>query len=408
MQTSRRAFLSVAAASAVTVSTGGHPRAAAQSRRDLEAGRLTRDDIPTPALLLDLEAFESNVATMARFLAGRKRGFRPHGKTHKCPEIGRALARAGASGHCAAKLSEAEVFAAHGLRGLLVTTAVIGTSKIERAVRLAAAHPDTIFSVDDPANIRDLNDAAAAHRRRSPLRLNVAIDLLMGRTGIEMGEPALRLAEQIATLPHLRLAGLQAYDGGASHTVGFDKRRARSIESMTRAVETRRLIERAGIDCPLVSGGSTGTYNIDAEIDGVTELQPGSFMFMDLDYNRIGGQQGPVYQDFRNSLTVLTTVVSRRPGVAIVDGGFKAFSADRPFTPKAIDPALQEVPFSWGGDEHGQLNLTRAERDVRVGDRLEFIVPHCDPSVNLYDRMHVLRGDRVTAVWPIAARGMSQ
>jgi D-serine deaminase-like pyridoxal phosphate-dependent protein len=409
MKTTRRAFLGTAAASAFMISAASRSRALTQARRAAERGRLFRDDIPTPALLLDLDAFEWNVAKMAARLKERGRGFRPHGKTHKCPEVAKALAKAGASGSCTAKLSEAEVFAAHGIDGLLVTTAVIGKTKIARAVRLAAKQRDTMFSVDHGQNVRTLNDAAAAFKSRPPLRLNLAIDLLIGgRTGIEPGEPALELARLIASLTHVRLAGLQAYDGGASHTIGFAERKARSLETMGRAVETRRLLERTGIECPMVSGGSTGTYNIDSEIDGVTELQPGSFMFMDLDYNRIGGQDGPVYQDFRNALTVITTVVSTRPGVAIVDGGYKAFSTDRPFRPQAKEAALEDVPFSWAGDEHGRLDLTKSQRDVTLGDRIEFIIPHCDPSVNLYDAIHCLRGDRVEAMWPIAARGMSQ
>lgn len=171
-------------------------------------------------------------------------------------------------------------------------------------------------------------------------------------------------------------------------------------------METRLAFERAGLPCPLLSCGSTGTYNIDSDLDGVTELQPGSFLFMDTDYNRIGGQEGAVYQDFRNALTVVTTVVSRRADTAIVDGGYKAFSTDRPFTPVA--KGLEGVPYAWAGDEHGRLDLKEAPVDVKLGDRLEFIVPHCDPSVNLYDRIHCLRGDRVEAVWPIAARGMAQ
>ena len=411
MKTTRRAFLTTAAASAVVIPGARGARAAAWQRDGDSAakGRLFRDDIATPALLLDLDAFEWNVAKMAGVLKDRGRGFRPHGKTHKCPEVARALIKAGAAGACTAKLSEAEVFAAHRIPGLLVTTAVIGKRKIERAVALAAKSRDIVFSVDDGQNARDLNDAAAAFKGRPPLRLNLAVDLLIGgRTGVEPGEPALELGRVIASLPHVRLAGLQAYDGSASHTIGFAARKTRSLESMGRAVETRRLLERSGIECPFVSGGSTGTYNIDSEIEGVTELQPGSFMFMDLDYNRIGGQDGEVYQDFRNALTVVTTVVSRRPDVAIVDGGYKAFSTDRPFRPQAKDPALAEVPFAWGGDEHGRLDLTKAQRDVKLGDRLEFIVPHCDPSVNLYDSIYGLRGDRVESVWRIAARGMSQ
>jgi D-serine deaminase-like pyridoxal phosphate-dependent protein len=423
MQTTRRSFMAAAAfpaiaGSATRVLAAPGPQGAQRSSRAglqpgpgdlehmLERGSLVRADIPSPALLLDLDAFEWNVATMAGYLKARSRGFRPHGKTHKCPEIAKALARAGALGSCVAKLSEAEVFAAHGIGGLLVTTAVVGRRKVERAVTLAAAHRDIVFVADDPQQVRDLNDAAAALKASPPLRVNVAVDLLFGRTGIAPGRPALDLARQIGSLPHVRFAGLQAYDGTASHTVGFDARAARSRETMGQAVETRRLVEQDGIACAFVSSGSTGTYNIDSEIDGITELQPGSFMFMDIDYSRIGGRQGPVYADFRTALTVVTTVVSRRPNVAIVDGGFKAFSTDRAFAPQAKD--LDGVTYAWAGDEHGRLDLTSASRDVKLGDRLEFVVPHCDPSVNLYDRIYGLRGDQVEAVWPIAARGMSQ
>jgi D-serine deaminase-like pyridoxal phosphate-dependent protein len=366
-------------------------------------GKLTRADIPTPALVLDLDAFESNIARMAAHCKARGRALRPHGKTHKCPEIAKALVRAGAVGACGAKISEAEVFAAHGVRGLLVTTAVIGKHKIERAVRLTRRAPDTIFSLDNAQNARDLNDAAGAGK----VRFNVAVDLFFGRTGIQHGEPALGLAQLITTLPNLKLAGIQAYSGASSHVVGFEERKKHSLEAMGRAAATRRLFESKGIACPLLTGGSTGTYNIDSEVDGVTELQPGSFMFMDTDYNRIGGQDGPVYRDYKNSLTVLTTVVSKpNDEQAVVDGGYKAFSTDRPFTPES--KTVPGIVFNWGGDEHGRLALAKATRAVNVGDRLEFIVPHCDPSVNLYDRIFALRGDNVEAVWPIAARGMSQ
>jgi D-serine deaminase-like pyridoxal phosphate-dependent protein len=408
MTTSRRGFMGTAAASALALAApaAGTRRASAHTLADTPI--LALEDVPTPALILDLDAFEWNVSKMASTLKASGRTFRPHGKTHKCPEVGKALARAGAVGHCAAKLSEAEAFAAGGLTGLLVTTAVIGRQKIARAVSLATRQPDTIFVVDDEQNVRDLNAAAGALRGTAPLRLNLAVDLLIGRTGIEMGAPALALAQLIDSLPHVRFAGLQSYDGGASHTTGFEARKARSHESMSKAVETRRLIEGSGIACPLVTGGSTGTYNIDIGVEGVTEHQPGSFMFMDLDYNRIGGQDGPVYSDFRSALTVLTTVVSKRPGTAIVDGGYKAFATDRPFGPKPADAALADVPYAWAGDEHGRLDLTKAQRDVKVGDRLAFLVPHCDPTVNLYDVMYAVRGSRVEAVWPIAARGMSQ
>jgi 3-hydroxy-D-aspartate aldolase len=361
-----------------------------------------RGDIPTPALLLDLDAFEANITTMASHLRARGKAFRPHGKTHKCPEVARALIGAGAIGCCAARLAEAEVFADHGIPGLLITTAVIGRDKIARAVALARRAPDTMFCVDDEGNARELNEAA----RASGVRVLVAIDLYFGRTGVPPGVPALALARVIASLSNLMLIGLQSYDGEAAHTTPFEARGVRTNGSMAKAIETRSLIEGEGIACPRITGGSTGTYRFDSENPGMTELQPGSFVFMDLDYGRIGGPDGPEYHDFKNALTVITTVVSTPPGFAIVDGGYKAFSTDRPFTPRPVD--LPGVTYGWAGDEHGRLNLAEARREVKLGERLEFIPPHCDPTVNLYDQIYALRGDRVEGVWPIAARGKSQ
>lgn len=364
---------------------------------------MRRADIPTPALLLDLDRFEANVVRMAGYLRERGKGFRPHAKTHKCPDIARRLIAAGAVGACTAKLGEAEVFADHGIRGLLVTTPVIGAAKIARAVALAAKAPDTIFVVESEQNARDLADAAGTV---PALTLNLAVDLFYGRTGIATGAPAADLARFISKQPRLTFTGLQAYDGGAAHTAPFEARRARTTASMKQAVETRRLIERTGLACPLVTGGSTGTYRVDAEIEGVTEIQPGSFVFMDTEYGQIGGPDGPDYRDFQQALTVVTTVVSRRPGLAVVDGGYKAFATDRPFTPVPVD--VPGVTYAWAGDEHGRLDLTHTERDVRVGDRIEFVPPHCDPTVNLYDVIYALRGHAVEGVWPIAARGKCQ
>ena len=392
---------------ALSAADGRRGRSYAEVEKLLAAGnfqgKLTRDDLPTPALLLDLDLFESNVAKMATYVKSHGRDFRPHGKTHKCPEIAKRLVRAGARGNCAAKISEAEVFARAGLSGLLITTAVVGRHKIERAVRLASLRPDTIFCVDNAQNVRDLNDAA----RAAKLKMNVAIDLLVsGRTGIATGAPAVALAELITSQPGLKLAGLQSYAGQASHTVGFENRKRVSREAMTPAVETRREMERKGIACPLLTGGSTGTYNIDTEIEGITELQPGSFMFMDVDYNIIGGREGEKYTDFGNALTVYTTVVSKpADNVAIVDGGFKAFATDRRFGPEP--KKIAGATYAFAGDEHGRLTL-RETASLQVGDHVEMIVPHCDPTVNLYDRMFCLRGEKVEAVWRISARGMSQ
>lgn len=364
---------------------------------------MTRAEIPTPALLLDLEAFEANVATMAGAVAAHGKGFRPHGKTHKCPEIARRLIQAGASGACTAKLGEAEVFAAHGIRGLLVTTSVVGAAKAARAAALARLAPDTIVVADDIAQVAVLDRAA----RDAGVTLHVAVDLYFGRTGVEPGEPALAVAQAIAAAPHLAFAGLQAYDATASHTFGVDARRARTSGTMAQAVATRHLVEAHGLACPMVSAGSTGSYRYDAAIDGLTELQPGSFIFMDTDYLQIGGDGGgQAYDDFRPALSVVTTVVSVHGDDAIVDGGYKAFATDRPFPPRTVD--RPDLTYGWAGDEHGRIDMRRAARRLVVGDRLEFRAPHCDPTVNLHDAVHALRGDDVEAVWAIAARGKSQ
>ncbi len=364
---------------------------------------MTRDRIPSPALLLDLDAFEGNVRTMAAFTAAHGKAWRPHGKTHKCPEIARRLVAAGASGACVAKLGEAEAFADHGIRGLLVTTAPVGPGKPERAAALAARAPDTIVVADDAGQVAELDRAAGA----AGVTLRVAVDLYFGRTGVPPGEPARDIARAIHRAPHLAFAGLQSYDATASHTRPFAARRERTLGTMAQAVATRRLIEADGIACPLVTAGSTGSYRFDATLDGIDELQPGSFIFMDTDYLSIGGEDGgEAYRDFTPALSVVTTVVSVCGDEAIVDGGYKSFASDRPFAPVSVD--RPDLTYTWAGDEHGRIDMRRATRRLAVGDRLEFRAPHCDPTVNLYDAIHVLRGDQVVDVWPIAARGKSQ
>ena len=367
------------------------------------AGKISKDELPTPALVVDLDIFEANLHKMASHLKLTGKGFRPHAKTHKCVEIAEACIREGAIGTCTAKVSEAEVFSAAGLSGLLVTTPLVGAWRIEMAVGLAIQKPDTIFCADHPSNVDDLSQAA----RAAGIELNIAIDLLVGaRTGVEPGNEALKLAQRIEASANLRFAGIQAFAGPCAHTHGFEARRAASEQAMGLAVGTRWMIERAGMECQWLSGGSTGAYNIDSAIDGVTELQPGSFLFMDLDYASIGGANDTAdFDDFGFSLSVIATVFSKPShDVAIVDAGFKAFSTDRPFPPRLKHRNLK---YYWAGDEHGRLDLNATDRSVELGDRLEFLVPHCDPTVNLYDKLYGIRGEKLETAWKIAARGMT-
>ena len=366
-------------------------------------GKVAKDDLPTPALIVDLNVFEANLQKMAGHLKDAGKAFRPHAKTHKSIEIAKACVDAGAVGTCTAKISEAEVFAGAGLTGLLITTPLVGAWRIERAILLAQQNPDTVFCADHIQNVELLNQAASA----AGIRLQIAIDLLVGgRTGISPGKEAVELARQIHVASNLSFAGIQAFAGPSAHTHGFEKRKLASQEAMGLAVETRWQIQKSGVPCPWLSGGSTGTYNIDSAIDGITELQPGSFLFMDIDYKSIGSQgNSNQFTDFGYALSVIATVFSKPSATtAIVDAGFKAFSTDRPFPPQL---SSGEAAYNWAGDEHGKLELT-SNHPIELGDRLEFYVPHCDPTVNLYDHIYGVRGELVEIVWKVQARGNTQ
>ncbi|HKW96049.1 MAG TPA: DSD1 family PLP-dependent enzyme [Methylomirabilota bacterium] len=366
---------------------------------------MTRAEIPTPALLLDLDRFERNLQKMAAHIKAAGKKLRPHAKTHKCPEIARRQVAAGAVGVCVAKVGEAEAMAAAGVRNLLITTEVVGPEKIGRLLGVLRRQPETLVVVDHPDNVRELGDAVS----RAGLVLNVLVDVDVGgrRTGTQPGEPALDLGRQVMVHPALNLRGLQGYAGHCAHVLGFEERRRTSKRWMSRLMKTRELFEKQSLPVDIVTGGSSGTFNIDVELPGLTELQSGSYCVMDLDYRRIGSPRGEAYDDFEMALTVLTTVVSvPSPEMAMVDGGFKAFSTDRPFVPEAVE--WPGVEFSWAGDEHGRLMVTEPGRLPRLGQQIEFFPPHCDPTINLYDRIYAMRGDKVEAMWEVSGRGRSQ
>jgi 3-hydroxy-D-aspartate aldolase len=362
-----------------------------------------RDEIPTPALLLDLDRFERNLKRMADHARGVGKSLRPHAKTHRCPEIARRQIAAGALGVACAKLGEAEVMAAAGIRGLLITTEVVGAA-VARLIALVRQAPDTMVVVDNPANVAALAPAAAA----AGVVVNVLVDVDVGtrRTGIAPGEPALALARAVAAERSLRLRGLQGYAGHCAHVMGWSARREASHKALAPLMDTRRLLESAGLPVEIVAGASTGTHDIDSELTGLTELQSGSYCVMDLEYRRIGGRSGPSFTEFEMALTVLATVVSVPTGDrAIVDAGLKAFSTDKPFPPEAVERS--GVTYEFAGDEHGRLVVTEPSRRPSLGDRIEFFPPHCDPTFNLYDRIYAMRRDKVEAIWDIAARGRS-
>lgn len=392
----RRTFLTSSAAAGLA-SASSQFAAAIES---VSTANLTKADLPTPALLVDLDAFEANLKGMAAHCQKTGRGFRPHAKTHKCPEIAKRQIASGASGVCVATVPEAEAMVAAGIRGVLLTSPIVDRGKIERMVRLAKSGGEVLLSIGDKQESRLLSEAATVAGLTIPVLVDV--DVIDRRTGALPGDPAVELARFISRSPGLKLRGVQAYAGAASHTVGFARREQVSREAMGKAVETKDLISRAGLEVPILSGGSTGTYNIDSAIDGVTELQVGSYIFMDTEYMAIGGKDGnKVYSDFRPALTVLTTVVSAaHPDQVTVDAGVKAFA----HAPDPLAKDREGLKYRRTGDEFGAITALAGAALPRLGDRLEFIVPHCDPTVNLYDRIYACRGDKVEAVWPVMAR----
>jgi D-serine deaminase-like pyridoxal phosphate-dependent protein len=361
-------------------------------------------DLDTPALCVDLDRFEQNLATMRKKLAGTGVASRPHGKTHKCPAIAKLQLASGSIGICAAKLSEAEVFAANGIDRVLMTTSNVSVSKIRRAMNLRKGNPGFIQAVDLPQNARDLNDAA----KEAGIVADVVVDVAVGtRSGVPAGDQAIALAQLVDKLPNLRLRGMLSYDGGAQHIKGFKTRVEQTLNRIAPSVETYERMKRSGLNTEIFSGGGTGTYNIMPRVSGLTDVQVGSYVFMDCQYIEIGGEADEnVFDDFASSLTVLATVLNTYFEKSITtDAGAKALTLNKP-GPWVIGE--KDFAYNAGSDEFGVIRYEKAERSYKVGDKLELIVPHCDPVVNEYDQMYAIRKDRVEAVWPILARGRSQ
>jgi D-serine deaminase-like pyridoxal phosphate-dependent protein len=356
------------------------------------------DDVGTPALIVDLDAFECNIAAMAAAVGDRGARLRPHAKSHKCPEIAKRQIAAGAVGVCCQKISEAEVFVAAGVADVLVTNEIVGRDKIERLTSLSRSAAIGVL-VDDHANVLAL--AAAVRATGTTLEVLVEIDVGAHRCGVLPGAPALDLARAIVAAPGLRFGGLHAYQGAAQHLRQPAQRRAEIARAVELAGDTKALIEQAGIRCATVTGGGTGTFVLERDSGVYTELQPGSYVFMDADYGRNElNSSEPV---FAQSLYLWTTVMSAPAADrAIVDAGLKAFSVDSGLPLVADRPELECTKAS---DEHGVLQVPTGAKNLRVGDKIRLVPGHCDPTVNLHDWMVGVRKGRVECVWPVSARG---
>lgn len=359
---------------------------------------LTKEDLATPALILDETLFEKNLKKMAAHNQTTDLKLRAHIKVHKCPEIAKRQVALGAIGVGCATTAECELMVASGIHGVFHTCQPAGRNQISRAVALARQDATFIGVLDDPLTADALEDAlAAAHAE-----MQVVVDVFAGliRQGCQPGEPALRLAQKVDESKHLKLVGLMGYSGVAAHTEGWENRKKRSADDLAGMLETVALCRKSGLPIEIITGGSTGTYNIDME-NSLTELQAGSYVLMDTLYRKIGSKNEPdVYTDFELALTVLTTVISKTsPNRCAVDYGNKATLR---VTDEVKDrPGVRVEP---AGAEYGMLLWNEGDRDIKLGELVEIYPSNLDTSVNVFDRIYVARGESILDAWPIMGR----
>jgi D-serine deaminase-like pyridoxal phosphate-dependent protein len=364
----------------------------------------SRASLNTPVLVVDLDALQANIARMAAFARACGLALRPHAKTHKSNHIARLQMEAGAVGVCCAKIGEAEAIAdGGGVDSILITSPVVTPQAIERLIRLNARLGDLQVVVDHPDNATALAHAAAAAGKA--LKVLVDVDPGLRRTGVPSPEAAVTLVRAIREAPSLHYSGVQFYCGREQHVASFEERREKVARRFDYLETILAALADAGAPASVVTGGGTGTHVIDSELGILTELQAGSYVFMDrqyLDCDISGPGAGP----FATSLFIDSTVISANAeGVATVDAGFKAMATDGGL-PAIHAGAPPDSSFLFMGDEHGAIKTEKSK--FGLGDRVVLTAPHCDPTVNLYDHYHVVQGDTLVAIWPVSARGRSR
>ena len=370
-------------------------------------GRAARDRLATPALVIDRDALDRNLARMAEFARAHRAALRPHAKTHKSADLARRQIAAGAIGVCCAKLGEAEALADGGIANILITSPVVSPPAIRRLAALHARVDGLVTVVDHPDNAAALARAVGASPGR-PLGVLVDIDPGIHRTGVASPEAALALVQQVRALDGLAYRGVQMYCGVQQHIASFAAREAAIRERMAYLSSILALLAEHGARPEIATGAGTGTHRIDGAIGILTEWQVGSYVFMDRQYAEceLAGDGGAA--PFEYALFVEASVVScNAPGMATIDAGFKALATDGG-PPVIVAGAPAGATYRFMGDEHGAILDPAGTHVWRLGDRVRLAVPHCDPTVNLYDSYHVLAGDTLEAIWPVSARGRSR
>ncbi len=362
----------------------------------------SRARLMTPALVLDLDAMERNIERMRSFAADKNIGLRPHCKTPKSINIARLQIEAGALGIGAATLGEAEIMGGAGIPGVLVTSPVIADSKIDALMALNQRAEGLMQTVDSMINMRALDGAAG----QAGKALNVVIDVDVGlhRTGAASVADAVALVEAAVAAENVNYSGVQGYAGHIMHIEDFAERRATNIADTKPLNDTCAALAELNLSPAIVSGAGTGTYDIDAELGVMSEMQTGSYVVMDVEYRDVHCNGTPDWL-FEPALFVRATVVSaNHDGHATIDAGLKCFATDGPLPDFAAGAPIGSS-YSYFGDEHGRIGFAQANERLALGDAVECIVPHCDPTINLHDFYHCVRGDTLVDIWPVDARG---
>ncbi len=361
----------------------------------------SRSQLATPCLVLDRAKLDANIAIAAAFTAKHGVALRPHGKSHKCASIAALQIAAGSRGICAATVGEAEAFAAAGIGDILITSNFTQPGKIARVIALAQCCKLSIVA-DDPGVV----DQIAAAAQVANIRLDVLVDVDLGRqrNGVTSPAQAIAVAARIEVHPNLRLGGLQTYASHISHVHDYAERLSANRKSATEIIAIKSALEAAGHEIETITGGSTGTLFMDPSMGCYTELQAGSYIFSDVEYDAIA-LDSTTPHPFTPALHVRVSVIGRNvPGRVTCDGGNKQFSA-KGTLPSLVNPPAPGAIYLPDSDEHGIIELPAGASQPALGAAFELIVPHCDPTVNLYSHIHVLTGDTLSAIWPIEGRG---
>lgn len=357
------------------------------------------EDVSTPALIIDLDALERNVRRMGEFARGMGVRHRAHAKTHKSVDIARLqMDLGGACGICCQKVSEAEAIVAGGIEDVLVSNQVVDPSKIDRLARLAGKSR-ILVCVDDPGNVDNLSAAAVKHGVN--LECLVEIDVGAGRCGVEWGQSTVDLAKKIKQAPALGFSGLQAYHGAAQHVYDFNERKAKIDIAIKQVSDTVAMLKAAGLECDIIGGAGTGTYKFESASRVYNELQCGSYIFMDADYQRVRDEQGKAISEFENSLFIWTSIMSHaKADMAVCDAGLKSQSVDSGLPRIYGRGDLEYINCS---DEHGVI--ADPNGSLKLNDKLKLVPGHCDPTCNLHDWYVGVRNGKVECLWPVTARG---